>query len=129
MSIFTKISNYLREHNEKVRRDLQRNNVKEIFHWWKKVRQSDLSGDYSREIARSPSSDRGSAVTQEISQTPVQPLAELEIARSPTKVEVLSPPIQVSPTQNPVPPQTIDVQPVAQELITKKSADKDKDFF
>lgn len=134
MSIFTKISSYLRAHNEKLHRDLQRNNVKEIINWWKKIRQrSDQSLGESEirslEIARSPSAAGVTAASQEVSRTPVQPFTELEIARTPTKVEVLSPPIQVSRTRNPVPPQVIDVKPVAQEVITRESADKGKNFF
>jgi hypothetical protein len=104
--------------------------ISKTFREWRSFfRKSDSSGDYSREIARSPAHDMGGTVTHEISQTPVQPYTELEIARSPRKVEVLSPPIQVSPTQNPTPTQVIDVQPEKEVVITKESADQGKNFF
>jgi hypothetical protein len=102
--------------------------AKKLREWSGFFRKSDPSGDYSREVAHSPAHDMGGTVTQEISQTPVQPYTELEIARSPTKVEVLSPPIQVSPTQNPTSTQVIDIQP-EKVFITKESADQGKNFF
>ena len=73
-------------------------------------------------IARSPSgSDFPKPMM--IARMPVTPLSEMNIARTPGSVEVLSPSVQVLPAQRPVPGQTIDGQ-TQQELITR-----DKNFF
>jgi hypothetical protein len=126
MNFFKKLFHYL-DHKEKEL--LGVNNAAIVYHAWKSWRnRSDTSEEYPPKIARTP---YGTDVFNpiKIAQTPVQPISEMKIARTPGKVEVLPPPAQVFPIQNTTPTHVIDVQPEKQEIITKESSDKDKDFF
>jgi hypothetical protein len=131
MNFVTKIFHFLEQKDKEL---LGVNNFAKAYHAWKRWRsRSDTSEEYPRKIARTPhDSDFPKPIM--VAQTPVQPLSEMKIARTPGKVEVLPPlaqvvPIQVSPpTQNPTPTKVIDVQP-EKVVIEKESADQGKTFF
>jgi hypothetical protein len=132
MNFFTKILHFLEQKDKEL---LGINNVAKAYHAWKRWRsRSNTTEEHPLKIARSP---HGSDFPNppKIAQTPVQPLSEMKVARTPGKVEVLPPPAQVlpiqisPPTQNPTPTHVIDVQPEKQVNIAKEPADQGKNFF
>jgi hypothetical protein len=131
MSIFTK---FFHVFNKREKDLLAVNNAKKIYNAWKRWRShSETPGDRPLKVARSPYTNEmlNPIMT---AQTPVTPLSEMKIARTPGRVEVLPPPVQVispqisPPTHHPAPAQVIDVKP-AKVDITKESAEQSKNFF
>ena len=131
MNIFTKIFHII---DKKGKELLAVNNAKKIYNAWKRWRShSETQGERPLKIAHSPSANEmlNPIMT---AQTPVTPLSEMKIARTPGRVEVLPPAVQVippqvsPPTHNPAPAQIIEVKP-AKVDITKESAEQGKSFF
>jgi hypothetical protein len=131
MNIFSKIFHLI---DKKEKELLAVNNAKKIYNAWKRWRRpSETPGDRPLKVARSPYTNEmlNPIMT---AQTPVTPLSEMKIARTPGRVEVLPLPVQViSPqiapsTHNPAPVQIIDVKPEKVD-ITKESAKQGKSFF
>jgi hypothetical protein len=131
MNIFSKIFHLI---DKKEKELLAVNNAKKIYNAWKRWRShSETPGDRPLKVARSPYTNEmlNPIMT---AQTPVTPLSEMKIARTPGRVEVLPPPVQVispqiaPPTHNSAPAQIIDVKPEKVD-ITKESAKQGKSFF
>jgi hypothetical protein len=112
------------------------NNAKRIYNAWKRWRShSEPSDGRPLKVACALNDSSHGLGPNRVAQTPVTPLSEMKVARTPGEIEVLRPTAEVSPPQPSPQPQisspasVIDVQPEKQEEITKESADQGKDFF
>jgi hypothetical protein len=133
MSIFTKIFHHIIKKEEEL---LGVNNAKRIYSAWKRWQShSEPSDDRPLKVACALNDSSHGLYPNRVAQTPVTPLAEMKIARTPGKIEVLPPTAEVlrvhppPQTQNSTPVNVIDVQPEKPITITKESADQGKDFF